>query len=424
VILQDAAGLIEDAEDGELAALGLSPRSAWSPRHRQFTLMREVFFQDEDVLIAYDAGMADVAADPDHPVGQWLHAGDLRPPAWFATFANLRPRPAGRGFPEEVLAALRASSPALRFTTADPQDEAIPTSAVAVPPRLEASFELLVGLAQRRFFDRPCAVAMARTLCDLLVAFLDTPQLQPGRVWMLGQRATAGNEMLIVDDQFSIDGQTREWRLNADLSDRDARRWALGIVTDCAAKVITAYATRDPSLLLDMYGHTPPQVDPGLPRALSTRATALATRTTLAGFLTHRRSQLGLTVPQVAQAALLPHQVIAGWEAGAEATPTQYSAAHRRCNYPRTFCWQPTPAHATAPSGRYRAHRRVWNRATNLPARRSTQYLPIAAAHSYGLHHAAARRPVTRGRRIVRRNPPSVLIVRSRVEAGDQDAGT
>jgi hypothetical protein len=72
-----------------------------------------------------------------------------------------------------------------------------------------------------------------------------------------------------------------------------------------------------------MYGLTPPQADPELPHALSMRATALAGRTTLAGFLAHRRTQLGLTVPQMAQAAVLPQQVIAGWEAGAQATPTQ-----------------------------------------------------------------------------------------------------
>jgi hypothetical protein len=33
------------------------------------------------------------------------------------------------------------------------------------------------------------------------------------------------------------------------------------MVTDCVAQVATAYATRDPSLLLDPYGVTPPQVD-------------------------------------------------------------------------------------------------------------------------------------------------------------------
>jgi hypothetical protein len=167
-----------------------------------------------------------------------------------------------------VLTPLRESSPALRFTTAADSGEPRPES-TAASARLREHFELLVGLAQRRFFDRSCAVAMARTLCDLLVAFLDTPRLHPGRVWMLGQRATVGHEMLLVDNDFSIDEQTRIWRLNADLTDGDARTWVLAMVTDRAAKVVTAYATGSPALLLDMHNITPPTVDPGLPQALT-----------------------------------------------------------------------------------------------------------------------------------------------------------
>jgi hypothetical protein len=285
--------------------------------------MREVFFQDEDVLITYDTQMAD-AAGPDGMVNRLLHTGDLRPPAWFWTFGNLRPRPAGRGLPTGVLAALRATSPALRFTTTTtPAAGVAGTTSTAVSARLAERFELLVGLAQRRFFDRPCAVAMARTLHDVLVAFLDTPGLHPGRVWMLGNRATVGREMLLVDRDFTIDGQTSVWRLGADLTDRDARAWVLGMLTDCAAKVVTAYATGSPTLLLDMDSITPPAVDPALPQALAQRTTALAARTTLAGFLAHRRAHLGLSVAQVAEAALLPEPVIAGWEVGAEAAPTQ-----------------------------------------------------------------------------------------------------
>jgi hypothetical protein len=74
--------------------------------------------------------------------------------------SNLHPRPAGRGFPPAVLAALRAASPALRLTTtteAAADDQVSP----AEPTQLVERFELFVGLAQRRFFDRPCAVAMA-----------------------------------------------------------------------------------------------------------------------------------------------------------------------------------------------------------------------------------------------------------------------
>ena len=44
LILTEAAGLLDDADDTMFAALGLPPQAAWSPRHRQFTLMREVFF--------------------------------------------------------------------------------------------------------------------------------------------------------------------------------------------------------------------------------------------------------------------------------------------------------------------------------------------------------------------------------------------
>ncbi len=117
LILQEARILLEEADDAAyFAELGLPPRPAWSPRHRQFDLMREVFFQDEDVLMSYDAGMADIAGDPAHLVTRMLHTGDLRPRSWFWTFSNVRPRPAGRGFPAGVLAALRERSPALRFT--------------------------------------------------------------------------------------------------------------------------------------------------------------------------------------------------------------------------------------------------------------------------------------------------------------------
>ncbi len=121
-----------------------------------------------------------------------------------------------------------------------------------MPGRCEELFELLVGLAQRRFFDRPCAVAMARALHDLIVAFLDAPQLHPARVWMLGDRATVGHEMLLVNRDFSINGHTRTWRL----TDGDARAWVLGMLTDCAAKVVTAYAVGNPALLLEMHDIT------------------------------------------------------------------------------------------------------------------------------------------------------------------------
>ncbi|MBV8931418.1 MAG: hypothetical protein JO285_02490, partial [Kutzneria sp.] len=45
--------------------------------------------------------------------------------------------------------------------------------------------------------------------------------------------------------------------------------------------------------------------------------------TTLAGFLRHRRHTLGVDLHHVAEAAILPSAVIAGWEAGGPAAPSQ-----------------------------------------------------------------------------------------------------
>ncbi|MEV6602828.1 hypothetical protein [Kutzneria sp. NPDC051319] len=84
-------------------------------RHRQFAQMRETFLKDDDFMKFYNAGMADVAGAPDHVAMRYLHVGDIRPPSWWWTFGNLRPRDAARGFDPHVLERL-ASSPALRFT--------------------------------------------------------------------------------------------------------------------------------------------------------------------------------------------------------------------------------------------------------------------------------------------------------------------
>jgi hypothetical protein len=68
---------------------------------------------------------------------------------------------------------------------------------------------------------------------------------------------------------------------------------------------------------------TPPRVDQALPQALAERSRALGHITTLAGFLRHRRHVLGLGRHHVAQAAILPSAVVAGWEAGGPGAPSQ-----------------------------------------------------------------------------------------------------
>lgn len=330
LILNQAAFLLDDL-DSEHAATerGLPTREAFTVRHRQFAQMRETFLQDDDFMMFYDEGMADVAGDPDHVAMQYLHVGDIRPPSWWWTFGNLRPREAGRGFDPHVIDRLRATSPAFRFTApTQPSgqqnldvDQADAIS--ALPAGLAEEFELFVGLAQRRFFDRRCAVAMARSLARLLTVFLDSPDLHVHRVWMLGERAVIGEEMLIVDEDYCIDGHGHTWRLHADQTDSQARSWALHMLTDCSAKILLQYATAAPALLLGMDNTAAPSIDHALPQTLAERSRVLGQTTTLAGFLRHRRHALGLDLHRVAQAAILPTPVVTGWEAGCPAAPSQ-----------------------------------------------------------------------------------------------------
>ena len=96
---------------------------------------------------------------------------------------------------------------------------------------------MLVGLAQRRFFDRPCAVAMADQLADLLAVFIDTPGLPAGRVWIHGRHPT-GDRELLVDDDFGIDGYGQRWRLRADLADGEARAWVTAMLLDHTLRAV------------------------------------------------------------------------------------------------------------------------------------------------------------------------------------------
>jgi hypothetical protein len=325
LILHQAGVLVDDLDDADLAGYyGLPARAAFTVRHRQFSRMRETFLQDEDVLMFYDLDVADVAADPNHVAMQYLHVGDIRPVCWWWTFGNLRPRDAARGYPAWVLDRLRTSSPALRF--ADPADTPRTETTEPAPPLpagLIEEFERFVGLAQHRFFDRSCAVAMARSLARTLILVLDTPELSVHRVWMLRERAVIGDEMLIVDRAFTIDGNRQTWRLTADQTDQEARSWALRLLADCAAQVIHQYATAAPELLLGMENTTPPCVDPALPQRVDRRLGALGRATTLAGMLRHRRRALGLEIPDVAAAAIMPATMVAAWEAGSTATASQ-----------------------------------------------------------------------------------------------------
>ncbi|MGW2281460.1 hypothetical protein [Streptomyces sp. NPDC001770] len=88
--IEDARAAVEAG-----AAAGTGPRGGGAlPAHRDdhdFDACAEMFFQDTDVLMLYDAGL-DGMEDPDDEVNQRLGIGDLRPAAWFEPFLNVTPR--------------------------------------------------------------------------------------------------------------------------------------------------------------------------------------------------------------------------------------------------------------------------------------------------------------------------------------------
>jgi hypothetical protein len=86
--LRHAASVLEDrpeAAEGQVAGL---PVSAYD---YDWGSCRDLFFQDEDILLLYDARFEGVE-DPETEINQELGIGDYRPAAWFATFGNMEPR--------------------------------------------------------------------------------------------------------------------------------------------------------------------------------------------------------------------------------------------------------------------------------------------------------------------------------------------
>ncbi|MGW0569825.1 hypothetical protein [Streptomyces tauricus] len=248
LMLHEAEVLFDFLEDDADFAegYGLPPAEEFSARHRQFSLWCEVFLQDMDVLYHYDEDLAHVTADPDRPASRQLGTGDLRPNAWFVTFGNLRPRDAARSFNPDVLDQLRTADPDAFFASTPALTGAVPQSP-APAPDLRDEFETFFGYAQRRFFDEPTAVAMARSRDRILTLLLQAPVLGL-YLWPSRDRARAGQAgPLLVDRDFCLAGRAHVWRLHADQNERHARTWALKLLDDCSAYALRALAAPVPS---------------------------------------------------------------------------------------------------------------------------------------------------------------------------------
>ncbi|MER0445751.1 hypothetical protein ABR738_14470 [Streptomyces sp. Edi4] len=328
LILSEARTVLDylDEDDGYAHAVGLPTGGQFTVRHRTFDHWREAFLQDEDVLFHYDQDLAGVASDPDHPASQQLGTGDLRPRAWFAPFGNIRPR-LPRSLTDQHRARLADADPDIFFASTPalaklgtPSAEA--DTATVLPGQLRDEFEHFIGLAQRRFFDEPCAIAMAASLDRLLTRLFDTDTVVPFHIWPLNPRASAVKTgLLLVDHDFCLQGYTRTWRLSCDRTDREAREWAVALLEDCAKYILANYGQTAMGFLRG--GPSTPPLDRQLYDVLPARLRELARDLTTAGLLRHRTRHLGMSSAQLAEEAILPEPLVTAWLDGAPVTPSQ-----------------------------------------------------------------------------------------------------
>jgi hypothetical protein len=328
LILSEAQMVLDhlDESDGYAHDVGLPTGDRFTVRHRTFDHWRGAFLQDEDVLLHYDQALAAIAADPDHPVSQQAGTGDLRPRAWFEPFGNIRPRSPGP-LSGQDRARLANADPDIFFdSTPALAKDALPSvkadTVTVLPDGLRAEFEHFTGLGQRRFFDEPCAIAMAVSLDRLLARFFDTHAVVPFDIWPLNPRAIAVKAgLLLVDPDFCLRGYALTWRLSADRTDREAREWAVALLEDCAKYIL---ANHGKTAMDRLRGGPPsPSLDSQLYDVLPARLHELARDLTTAGLLRHRTRHLGMNSAQLAEEAILPELLVTAWLDGAPVTPSQ-----------------------------------------------------------------------------------------------------
>ncbi|MCX4682240.1 hypothetical protein OG413_44470 [Streptomyces sp. NBC_01433] len=99
-----------DAEESEEDWYGI-PLSAFArlaPSEFDYSIMDETLTAAAEAYLLW--GDETGYEHPAHEVNQKMSGEDLRPEKWFDTFANVHPRPAGRGYPERVWDRLPAAA--------------------------------------------------------------------------------------------------------------------------------------------------------------------------------------------------------------------------------------------------------------------------------------------------------------------------
>jgi hypothetical protein len=92
--IEDAPDYLDEAEDFADKRHDTLPKY---PDDYSWDQCSDLLFQDHDVLMLFDQGL-DGFEDPGTDINKQFRVGDLRPEAWFTSFANVEPRDPSRGF--------------------------------------------------------------------------------------------------------------------------------------------------------------------------------------------------------------------------------------------------------------------------------------------------------------------------------------
>ncbi|WP_457470047.1 hypothetical protein [Streptomyces sp. TE4109] len=98
----------DDTDDEDWYGIPLHAFARLAPSEFDYSLMDETLTAAAEAYLLW--GESTGFEHPEHEVNQKVSREDLRPEKWFDTFANVHPRPAGRGYPKKFLDRLSADA--------------------------------------------------------------------------------------------------------------------------------------------------------------------------------------------------------------------------------------------------------------------------------------------------------------------------
>jgi Helix-turn-helix len=171
-------------------------------------------------------------------------------------------------------------------------------------------FELLVGLRQHSSSTSETSTAIDRHLQVLLYRLFGLLEVELEEVWF-GEHA----HQRVSDETFQLQGAAHRWELAASgCSDPEARRWACGLLADCANRIYLRGVENEYTWRL---------FDAQLRAELQHRLHELGAIGTLAGLLRSRRRELRLSLERLGALAEVHPNSLRHWERGAAPQPAK-----------------------------------------------------------------------------------------------------